>query len=49
MVTSRAGEKHRQKAHELGAKGYVVKPYQDQVLLHLIRQTVRHAPPVVRA
>ena len=40
MVTSRAGEKHQQKALDLGAAEYVVKPYQDEVLLEKIRQLV---------
>lgn len=48
MVTSRAGEKHRHKALELGAKGYVVKPYQDEALLDLVRQTIQ-AKATVRA
>jgi chemosensory pili system protein ChpA (sensor histidine kinase/response regulator) len=46
MVTSRAGGKHRRKAQELGADGYVVKPYQDQDLLETIRRLAadrRHA------
>ncbi|MFM9964161.1 MAG: response regulator [Planctomycetaceae bacterium] len=37
MVTSRAGDKHRQKAMQLGASDYVIKPYQDNELLTLIR------------
>lgn len=37
MVTSRAGDKHRQKATKLGATDYVVKPYQDDELLSLLR------------
>ena len=48
ILTSRAGEKHRQKALELGASDYVVKPYQDEVLVGLIRkhiQTARRAVP----
>jgi chemosensory pili system protein ChpA (sensor histidine kinase/response regulator) len=36
ILTSRAGEKHREKAFELGATGYVVKPYQEEDLLSLI-------------
>ncbi len=36
MVTSRAGNKHRQKAMRLGATDYVVKPYQDSELLSLV-------------
>lgn len=38
MITSRAGEKHRQKALSLGVSEYVVKPYQDDVLLNIIRR-----------
>jgi CheY-like chemotaxis protein len=38
MVTSRAGDKHRRKALELGATDYVVKPYQEEALLELIRK-----------
>jgi chemosensory pili system protein ChpA (sensor histidine kinase/response regulator) len=41
MVTSRAGEKHRRRALDLGASGYMVKPYQDEALLSVIRQLVR--------
>ena len=36
MVTSRAGEKHRQKAFSLGATDYLVKPYQDDDLVNLV-------------
>lgn len=38
MVTSRAGAKHRQKAIDLGATDYVIKPYQDEHLLGLVRE-----------
>ncbi len=41
MLTSRAGEKHRRKAFELGVTDYLVKPYQDEVLLGTIRQLIR--------
>ena len=41
MLTSRAGEKHRRKAFEVGVTDYLVKPYQDEVLLGTIRQLVR--------
>jgi chemosensory pili system protein ChpA (sensor histidine kinase/response regulator) len=33
MLTSRGGEKHREKAMGLGASGYVVKPFQEETLL----------------
>lgn len=37
MITSRAGEKHRQKAAEAGVNAYLVKPFQENELLALIR------------
>jgi chemosensory pili system protein ChpA (sensor histidine kinase/response regulator) len=40
MITSRAGEKHRRKAIELGATAYVVKPFQDEPLLHLMQRHI---------
>ncbi len=40
MITSRSGEKHRQKAFELGATEYLVKPYQDEVLMSIIRRLI---------
>ncbi len=36
MVTSRASEKHRNKAFEAGATDYVVKPFNGEQLLELI-------------
>jgi chemosensory pili system protein ChpA (sensor histidine kinase/response regulator) len=38
ILTSRAGDKHRQKAFDLGATDYVVKPYQDETLLGIVRR-----------
>ena len=38
MVTSRAGEKHRQKAFSLGATEYLVKPYQEEQLTGLVER-----------
>jgi chemosensory pili system protein ChpA (sensor histidine kinase/response regulator) len=49
MVTSRAGDKHRRKAVDLGAAGYLVKPYQDETLLRTVRDLVGRASPVVQA
>jgi chemosensory pili system protein ChpA (sensor histidine kinase/response regulator) len=43
MVTSRAGPKHRAKAEEIGADGYLVKPYQEDELLAIIRDLVPQA------
>ncbi len=38
MITSRSGAKHRQKALDLGADDYVVKPYQDDDLIALVER-----------
>ena len=38
MVTSRSGEKHREKAFSLGATDYLVKPYQDDQLIAIVKQ-----------
>jgi chemosensory pili system protein ChpA (sensor histidine kinase/response regulator) len=43
MLTSRAGEKHRRKAFEVGATEYLVKPYQDATLVDLVRRLVVQA------
>ena len=49
ILTSRAGEKHRRKARELGALEYIVKPYQDETLLSIIRHLVRESKGAVPA
>ncbi len=38
MLTSRAGEKHREKALGLGASEYLVKPFQPEVLVHVVER-----------
>jgi chemosensory pili system protein ChpA (sensor histidine kinase/response regulator) len=43
MLTSRSGEKHRAKAFSLGVTDYLVKPYQDEILLGTIRRLVAQA------
>jgi chemosensory pili system protein ChpA (sensor histidine kinase/response regulator) len=43
MLTSRAGEKHRRKAFDLGATDYLVKPYEEETLVTVIRRVVREA------
>ncbi len=45
ILTSRAGEKHRQRAFELGATEYLVKPYEDATLLAVVRRLAREARP----
>jgi chemosensory pili system protein ChpA (sensor histidine kinase/response regulator) len=37
MLTSRAADKHRQRALQLGAQAYLVKPYQEEELLSTLR------------
>jgi len=33
MITSRSGEKHRARAHDIGVERYLTKPYQEEALL----------------
>jgi chemosensory pili system protein ChpA (sensor histidine kinase/response regulator) len=37
MITSRASEKHQQKAVELGVSEYMTKPFDDSVLIEKIK------------
>ena len=41
MVTSRTGEKHRQKAQEIGVNEYLGKPFQEGLLLETIGRFVK--------
>lgn len=43
MLTSRAGNKHRGRALELGANGYLAKPFEDKALLDELRKAARPA------
>jgi chemosensory pili system protein ChpA (sensor histidine kinase/response regulator) len=38
MITSRAGDKHRARAIEIGVNDYLSKPYQDSQLLDAIQK-----------
>jgi len=40
ILTSRAASKHQQRAMQLGANAYVVKPYQDEELISLLNSLV---------
>ncbi len=40
VLTSRAATKHQQRAMQLGANAYVVKPYQDEELLSILKSLV---------
>jgi chemosensory pili system protein ChpA (sensor histidine kinase/response regulator) len=44
MLTSRAGDKHRSRAFELGASDYLVKPYHPEVLVATVLRLVQVAP-----
>ncbi|WP_165423778.1 response regulator [Ktedonosporobacter rubrisoli] len=44
VLTSRAAAKHQQRAMQLGASAYVVKPYQDENLLNTLSSLVYGAP-----
>ncbi len=37
MITSRAGDKHKQKAYELGVSDYLTKPYDDSKLIDIVK------------
>jgi chemosensory pili system protein ChpA (sensor histidine kinase/response regulator) len=43
MLTSRSGDKHRDKARSLGVTDYMVKPFQEDVLIRNIDRLVRAA------
>ena len=43
MLTSRSGDKHRDKARALGVTDYMVKPFQEDVLIRNIDRLVRAA------
>jgi chemosensory pili system protein ChpA (sensor histidine kinase/response regulator) len=38
VLTSRAGEKHRQKALDMGAQDYLVKPFEEQEMIGTLRR-----------
>ena len=44
MITSRAGEKHRERAFAIGVNDYLSKPYQEQVLLDSIDKLLSENP-----
>ena len=43
MLTSRGSDKHRQRAMDLGADAYLVKPYQEQHLVETLRRLLEGA------
>jgi chemosensory pili system protein ChpA (sensor histidine kinase/response regulator) len=38
MITSRAGQKHRQKAYDLGVSDYLTKPYEESALIERMKK-----------
>ncbi|HYQ72952.1 MAG TPA: Hpt domain-containing protein [Gammaproteobacteria bacterium] len=46
MITSRTGDKHRERARQIGVKYYLGKPYQENDLLGTIDQIIRVSPAV---
>jgi chemosensory pili system protein ChpA (sensor histidine kinase/response regulator) len=44
VLTSRAGEKHRKKAQEMGALEYLVKPFDEQVLIEATQRILGKVP-----
>jgi chemotaxis protein histidine kinase CheA/ActR/RegA family two-component response regulator len=49
VLTSRAGEKHRQKAIEMGAQDYLVKPFEEQEMLEALKKVLSGATLAHRA
>ncbi|MBX2823372.1 MAG: response regulator [Gammaproteobacteria bacterium] len=45
MTTSRAASRHRRRASELGAEGYLVKPYRESELLRLLKKLTGDVKP----
>lgn len=43
MITSRTGEKHRERAFNIGVEKYMGKPYQEELLLNNIRELLEKA------
>jgi chemotaxis protein histidine kinase CheA/CheY-like chemotaxis protein len=44
VLTSRAASKHQQRAMQIGANAYLIKPYRDEELLSLLRELTAGAP-----
>jgi chemosensory pili system protein ChpA (sensor histidine kinase/response regulator) len=49
VLTSRAGEKHKQKALEMGAQDYLVKPFEEQEMLDALKRVLSAAALASRA
>ncbi len=49
VLTSRAGDKHRQKALDMGAQDYLVKPFDEQEMLGALKRVLSGAALAARA
>lgn len=49
VLTSRAGEKHRQKAIDMGAQDYLVKPFEEQEMIEALKRLLAGAALASRA
>ena len=49
VLTSRAGEKHRQKAIDMGAQDYLVKPFEEQEMIEALKRLLSGAAAAARA
>jgi len=49
VLTSRAGEKHRQKAIDMGAQDYLVKPFEEQEMIEALKKLLNNAVLASRA
>ncbi len=49
VLTSRAGDKHRQKAIDMGAQDYLVKPFEEQEMLGALKKLLSRAALAGRA
>jgi chemosensory pili system protein ChpA (sensor histidine kinase/response regulator) len=49
VLTSRAGDKHRQKAAEMGARDYLVKPFEEEEMLGAIKKLLSRSALAARA
>ncbi|HUS24972.1 MAG TPA: Hpt domain-containing protein [Candidatus Binatia bacterium] len=43
MITSRSGEKHRERARQIGVNRYLIKPYQEEMLVAEVRSVLKEA------
>ncbi|MGH8541532.1 MAG: Hpt domain-containing protein [Stenotrophobium sp.] len=43
MITSRSGDKHRERAAQIGVNRYLIKPFQEEQLMGEVRDVIREA------